>query len=214
MHRWASEQPDASAGKLRIVGGELKGRQFSYSGDKRTRPMKDNTREALFNLIGGWVPGKAVFDLFSGTGAIGLEAISRGAHHALVVERHFPTAKLIRENATALGVDEKITVESSDAFFWFRQFKKQKESWPTVAWAVFICPPYALFETDTDSLVELIRFAMENAPPESLVVVEFDDRFPIENLPNDSLWKIRQYPPAIIAVYRKDSVAGNDSALD
>ncbi|MDB4778044.1 RsmD family RNA methyltransferase [bacterium] len=78
LKNWKSNTPEAKPGKLRIVGGRFRGRQIEYHGDPRTRPMKDNVREALFNLVGGWVPGKAVIDLFAGTGAVGLEAISRG----------------------------------------------------------------------------------------------------------------------------------------
>ena len=74
-----SQQASADVGKLRIIGGKFRGRQIEYSGDPVTRPMKDITREACFNLVGAYVDGKAAFDLFAGTGAIGLEALSRGA---------------------------------------------------------------------------------------------------------------------------------------
>src|SRR5687768_13415002 len=89
----AARDDDASrAGKLRIVGGKFRHRLIEYSGDERTRPMKDRVREAVFNLIGPRVVGKRAIDLFAGTGAIGLEALSRGASHAVLLERHFPTA--------------------------------------------------------------------------------------------------------------------------
>ena len=78
-----SQQASADVGKLRIIGGKFRGRQIEYSGDPVTRPMKDITREACFNLVGAYVDGKAAFDLFAGTGAIGLEALSRGATQAL-----------------------------------------------------------------------------------------------------------------------------------
>ncbi len=70
-----------SAGKqtLRIVGGQLRRRRIQYSGDPRVRPMKDRTREALFNLIGPIASDVYAVDLFAGTGALALEALSRGA---------------------------------------------------------------------------------------------------------------------------------------
>jgi 16S rRNA (guanine966-N2)-methyltransferase len=98
LNQWKTNRPAATSGKLRIVGGKYRGRQIAYSGDPVTRPMKDFTREALFNLVGGWVSGKACFDLFAGTGAVGIEALSRGAERAIMVERHFPTVKAIKEN--------------------------------------------------------------------------------------------------------------------
>ena len=95
------------ATSLRIVGGSLRGSKIAYTGDSLTRPMKDRVREAVFNLIGPCVKDKSAVDLFAGTGALGLEAISRGARQAVMVERHFPSARLIEQNATALNVAEK-----------------------------------------------------------------------------------------------------------
>src|SRR4029453_14397542 len=84
---------------LRIVGGKLRGRALAYSGDEPTRPMKDRVREAVFNLLGPGVQGAHALDLFAGTGALGLEAISRGAARATFLERHLPTCRLIEQNA-------------------------------------------------------------------------------------------------------------------
>src|SRR6185369_13778531 len=78
---------------LRIIGGKLRGRKLQYSGDLRTRPMKDRVREAVFNLLGPGVKGSHAIDLFAGTGALGLEAISRGAAQATLIERHLPTSR-------------------------------------------------------------------------------------------------------------------------
>src|SRR4029077_10034324 len=89
---------------LRIIGGRFRGRKLAYSGDVRTRPMKDRVREALFNLLGRAVAGKTVIDLFAGTGALALEALSRGASRAVVIEMHRPTARLIVQNAASLAI--------------------------------------------------------------------------------------------------------------
>src|SRR5262245_15225985 len=110
-----NERHDAIAG-LRIIGGSLRGRKLSYSGDLRTRPMKDRVREAVFNLLGTQVEASHAIDLFAGTGALGLEAISRGAARATFIERHLPTAKQIEENALALGIRDRVAVVFGDAF--------------------------------------------------------------------------------------------------
>src|SRR5687767_11185885 len=88
--------------RLRIIGGRFRGRLLAYSGDERTRPMKDRVREAVFNLVGPDVKEKLAIDLFAGTGALGLEALSRGAAEAVLLERHFPTAAVIGQNAVTL----------------------------------------------------------------------------------------------------------------
>ena len=88
--------------KLRIIGRRLGGRQIQYSGDQRTRPMKNRVREAMFNLVGPWVKGTYTIDLFAGTGAVGLESVSRGSVGATLVEKHFPTARIFQENVRSL----------------------------------------------------------------------------------------------------------------
>ena len=68
--RRISESPPATASPLRIIGGKFRGRLLQYAGDPRTRPMKDQVREAVFNLVGPSVVGKDVIDLFAGTGGL------------------------------------------------------------------------------------------------------------------------------------------------
>lgn len=202
ISKWRTNRPVADSGKLRIIGGRFGGRQIQYSGDPITRPMKDNIREALFNLIGGWVQGKAVFDLFAGTGAMGLEAVSRGASQATLVERHFPSVKLIQDNIDCLEPGLPVRVEASDSFFWVRQFQKHKQDWPAEPWTVFFCPPYALFEERVDDLLEMIGFFHQTAPMGSLLVVESDSRFDPNRLPAPESWSVREYSPALISVHR------------
>ena len=210
---WKTNRADAGQGKLRIVGGRFKGRAIGYSGDPVTRPMKDNIREAVFNLVGGWVSGKVAFDLFAGTGAMGLEAISRGASKAVLIERHIPTVRIIEENVRLLGDDLPVTIETSDSFFWIRQFLKSPELRPKDPWVVFFCPPYADFVEKSDHLLAAIEAMAIAAPEGSLVVVESDSRFDVSLLPDVPLddsestptgeWATRKYSPAVVSVWRK-----------
>jgi 16S rRNA (guanine966-N2)-methyltransferase len=91
----------------RIVSGVAGGRRLRTPAGVRTRPTSDRVREALFSavesLIGSW-EGLAVLDLYAGSGALGLEALSRGAERAVLVESHRPTAQLVRANARDLGL--------------------------------------------------------------------------------------------------------------
>jgi 16S rRNA (guanine966-N2)-methyltransferase len=210
---WKTNRADAGQGKLRIVGGRFKGRAIRYSGDPVTRPMKDNIREALFNLVGGWVERKAVFDLFAGTGAMGLEAISRGASQAVLVERHIPTVRIIEQNVQDLGGDLPVTIETSDSFFWVRQFLKSPESRPEEPWVVFFCPPYDAYIEKTEHVLAAIEGMATAAPEGSLIVVESDGRFDVELLPELSMddpdtsptrpWTTRKYSPALVSVWHK-----------
>ncbi|NQT17383.1 MAG: RsmD family RNA methyltransferase [Planctomycetes bacterium] len=184
---------------LRIVGGRFRGSKLHYAGDRRVRPMKDRLREAVFNLVGPSVRGKHAIDLFAGTGALGLEAISRGARRATLIEQHVPTVATIRRNVEHLGVESLSEVVTGSVFVWA---KRQPELDPG-PWVVFCSPPYDFYLDRTAEMTGLIVRLIESAPPESIFVVEADVRFHPEQLPEPNAWDVRSYPPAVVAIYRK-----------
>jgi 16S rRNA (guanine(966)-N(2))-methyltransferase RsmD len=194
-----SDQHDSPAAAPRIIGGTLRGRKLIYSGDPRTRPMKDRVREALFNRLGNAVAGKHVIDLFAGTGALGLEAISRGASGATLVERHFPTAGLIRKNAAELEVAGRCTILPANTLLWPLRWPEL----PAGPWVVFCSPPYDLYVDHTDEMTSLISGLIDRAAPSSIFCVEADERFDFALLPNADEWDIRSYPPAVVGVWEK-----------
>lgn len=96
---------------LRIIAGQLKGRKFDApKGGDTVRPISDRVKESLFDILASRLEGAQVLDLYSGTGAIGFEALSRGAKEVLYVERDPRNVKLIHENAEKLGLSKLITV--------------------------------------------------------------------------------------------------------
>ncbi len=210
LSKWNSNRAEAGIGKLRIVGGKFRGRLIDYSGDPVTRPMKDNIREALFNLVGGWVKGKIVFDLFAGTGAMGLEALSRGAARCFFVERHIPTVRLIQENVLALDQDLPPEVNSSDTYFWVRQFLKKPDQYPSEPWVVFCCPPYDFYVERKEDVLTMVGDLLKVAPEGSIFVVESDGRFDPAELPDPNSWVVRKYAPALVAVRRERDAIEND----
>ncbi|MEW2341705.1 MULTISPECIES: 16S rRNA (guanine(966)-N(2))-methyltransferase RsmD [Streptomyces] len=92
----------------RVIAGRAKGRRLSVPPGNGTRPTSDRAREGLFStwqsLLGGPLDGERVLDLYAGSGAVGLEALSRGAGHVLLVEADARAARTVRENARALGL--------------------------------------------------------------------------------------------------------------
>ncbi len=182
----------------RIIGGRLRGKKLFYSGDDRTRPMKDRVREAVFNLIGPAVVDTHALDLFAGTGALGFEALSRGAATATFVERHFPTADDIRRTAAALGVADRSRVEGANAFIWIQRDAPPRDR----PWLAFVSPPWALFLEQPDAMLALIGRVIELAPSGSIVVVEADEPFDISRLPQAGDWDVRSYPPAVVGLLR------------
>ncbi|MBD3335536.1 MAG: 16S rRNA (guanine(966)-N(2))-methyltransferase RsmD [Candidatus Eisenbacteria bacterium] len=92
---------------IRLSGGELRGRRLRTVRGRRCRPSQGRLREALFSRLGGRVRGARVLDLFAGSGALGLEALSRGAARAIFVERDRRMAHYLRENLAACGVTDR-----------------------------------------------------------------------------------------------------------
>src|SRR5262245_22796072 len=100
---------------MRIIAGRQRGRRIRAPEGLGTRPMLDRVREAMFATLMPWLLDANVLDLFAGSGSLGLEALSRGARSARMVERHAPTLALLRDNLAALALEDRATVVRGDA---------------------------------------------------------------------------------------------------
>ncbi|HKI99805.1 MAG TPA: 16S rRNA (guanine(966)-N(2))-methyltransferase RsmD [bacterium] len=131
---------------LRIIGGRLRGRRFNAPPGRQTRPTADKVREAIFNTLASLMDldGVEALDLFAGSGALGLEALSRGAAHCTFVEAHGRTAAGIRANLGLLGLEPATAqVVTARVESWLRQ-----AALPRPADLVLADPPYAYGEHD------------------------------------------------------------------
>lgn len=100
---------------MRIVAGRFGGRRLVIPKDDRVRPTADRVREAWMSILGADITGARVLDLFAGSGALGLEALSRGAASVTFVELNPPSLQALRENIVALEVEDAVTVHRGDA---------------------------------------------------------------------------------------------------
>jgi len=198
---------------VRIIGGEFRGRRLRYHGDPVVRPMKHRTREAIFNLVTTDSVGRHVIDLFSGTGALGLEALSRGAASATFIEKHVPSARVIEENIRTLGVEDRATLLVTSAFLWAkRDLPAAAAAAPqaNVPWLVFCSPPYAFYVERQEEMLDLIRRVQQHAPAGSTLVVEADEGLDFDLLGREDAsgrhaeWNIRGYPPAVVGIWRME----------
>lgn len=105
--------------QLRIIGGRWRGRRLEFPPVQGLRPTPDRVRETVFNWLAPWIPGAHCLDLFAGSGALGIEALSRGAAEVVFVERHPGVAQRLRENLILLGVDAPQIVQT-DALVWLK----------------------------------------------------------------------------------------------
>jgi 16S rRNA (guanine966-N2)-methyltransferase len=172
---------------VRVVAGEFKGRRLRTPRGTRTRPTADRVREALFSMLGD-VSGARVLDLFAGSGALGIEALSRGAEEAVFVDRDRQAVAAIHRNLDAVGV--RAAVVEGDVLTFVRQRQSPYD-------LVFIDPPYDSASRIAGPLAEwLPGLLAENA----LVVTESDKRKPLE-LPFP-LVRERTYGDVRVAIYR------------
>ncbi|HEY3449881.1 MAG TPA: 16S rRNA (guanine(966)-N(2))-methyltransferase RsmD [Myxococcales bacterium] len=124
---------------MRIVAGTAKGRTLKGPKGPGLRPTADRVRESLFNILGQWLEGQVVLDLFAGTGALALEALSRGAARAVLVDSGREALKLCRENADELGLGDRVQILAAAVDE--RTLARARESGPFDL--VFADPPYA-----------------------------------------------------------------------
>lgn len=128
----------AGSGTVRIIGGRWRGRKLGVANQKGLRPSADRTRETLFNWLQSTTPGARVLDLFAGSGALGFEALSRGATRAILVERNKTTAAALSNQARELGA-ESCTVVCADALEWLNRRTSATENGFDL---VFLDPPF------------------------------------------------------------------------
>jgi len=135
-HAPMKQRSDNAAGKVRIIGGRWRGTRLSVSDRPGLRPTADRVRETLFNWLAPALPGARVLDLFAGTGALGIEAVSRGAAHAVLVERDPAAAQALRDTGAKLRGGDALAVVQSDALAWLH-------AQPDAAFDIaFVDPPF------------------------------------------------------------------------
>jgi 16S rRNA (guanine966-N2)-methyltransferase len=124
---------------VRVIAGEFGGRRLASASAKGLRPTADRVREALFSILGGDVDDARVLDLYAGTGALALEAVSRGAASAVCVERSPAALAALARNVRDLGLGERVRIERGDALAYARRLRGASDRFDVV----FCDPPYA-----------------------------------------------------------------------
>ena len=150
----------------------------------------------MFNIVRELVVDRLVIDLFAGTGAMGLEALSRGADRAIFVERDRENVSLIIRNIATLRYEDRAQVKLTDVYRWVRSFQPADEK-PV---AVFLDPPYREYEVNAARLNQLIAHLVDHLPARSLVALEAGRILDETILPDFPSWDIRRYGDTRIAI--------------
>src|SRR6516164_5034513 len=148
--------------QIRIVAGSLRGRKLSCTVTPTLRPTPQMVREALFSILGNAVPGRPFFDVFAGTGVIGLEAHSRGASAVTFVERDFRLVADLERYLAQFRVGGSARIVRGDVYRWSERWRA-----PAEPVTVFLSPPFADYETRLEDLLRLTAELQEKLPPGS-----------------------------------------------
>ena len=124
---------------MRIIGGTYRSRQLKSLKGLDLRPTSDRLRETLFNVLSPFIESARVLDLFAGTGAVGIEALSRGAAEVVLVEDYAAAAKLIQANLDSLGIDSGARLIVDDSFHALEKLAQRRHVFDIV----YLDPPYA-----------------------------------------------------------------------
>ena len=127
---------------IRIIGGTCKGRRLKLVRSPSVRPMQDKVKGALFNIIQDRLPASVCLDGFSGTGSVGLEALSRGASRVVFVDEFYPAVKVIKQNIALCGVEDQAVVIHKEFNRAVIDLAKKGVAFDLV----FLDPPYKLLE--------------------------------------------------------------------
>jgi 16S rRNA (guanine966-N2)-methyltransferase len=170
---------------MRIVAGRWRGRRLIVPAGDIVRPTADRVREAWMSIVQPALPGARVLDLFAGSGALGLEAISRGAAHADLVEKATPSLRAIADNVAALGAEAEVSVHRADAMRFLATLAAHAYD------VAFVDPPYDL--------------GLAAAVAESWLAVPFADLLGVEHRAFEKLppgGELRRYGGTGITFYR------------
>jgi 16S rRNA (guanine966-N2)-methyltransferase len=182
---------------MRVIAGKYKSRQLKSVPGVETRPTSDRLRETLFNVLAQRMPGSVWVDLFAGTGAVGIEALSRGAKSVHFVESEKKAARVIRDNIQALKIDDEHEIFESRAADAVKMLEREVK-----AGIIFLDPPW-----DNHGSYEQMLRLLSNSPllsDDAIVIAEHEKHFD----PGDGYGELQRYRTlrqgdAVLSFYRR-----------
>lgn len=181
---------------MRVIAGTHRGRRLRGPEGTALRPTSDRVREALFSILGGRVAGCRFLDLYAGTGAIGIEAVSRGAAHVTCVESQRDALALLHRNLSDCGMTEHMIVRAQTV----SQFLRRPEQWQGPYDIVFADPPYASVRDLADALAAPSQEALF-APGACLVIEHGRKAVPSDALGICTRQRVYRYGDTMLSLY-------------
>ena len=179
---------------MRIISGKYKGRRLTSFAADHIRPTTDRVKESLFNIIAADIPEAKVLDLFSGTGNLAIEALSREAKHVTCVESHKKSLSIIRENLKLLEITDQIEIVCSDVFTYLKDYISEPFD------VILIDPPF------TKAIGHDVMLALSESTaikPNTVVAIETAKKERIETKYGNLIGQTqRNYGDKILTIFR------------
>jgi 16S rRNA (guanine966-N2)-methyltransferase len=174
--------------QIRIVAGSLRGRKLSCTVNPNLRPTPQMVREALFSILGNAVPDRPFFDVFAGTGVVGLEALSRGARSVTFVERDVRLIAELERHIDQFRVGAGTRMVRGDVYRWIERWQPPPE--PV---NVFLSPPFADFARRPDELLRLLALIQGKIHADSVLILQAETTAALDDLARGGEWDVRRY---------------------
>jgi 16S rRNA (guanine966-N2)-methyltransferase len=198
---------------MRVIAGTYRSRILKSLKGLALRPTSDRLRETLFNVLAPHIAGARFVDLFAGTGAIGIEALSRGVAEVVFIENHPPAASLIRRNLESLGIRSGATVLAVDALRGLAVLAARKKGAEPEFDYVFLDPPYAAAE-DYARVLEFLGSAGLLAPG-GVVIAEHRRNFDLrEEAGALRRFRVLKQGDAALSFYHRGAPGRENSAVE
>jgi 16S rRNA (guanine966-N2)-methyltransferase len=187
---------------MRVIAGTYRSRILKSLKGLALRPTSDRLRETLFNVLAPDIAGSRFIDVFAGTGAIGIEALSRGAAEVVFIENHAPAVTLIRSNLESLGINTGATVLAVDALRGLAQSASRRLPTARGYDYIFLDPPYAAAE-DYSRVLEFLG-STELLAPGGMVIAEHRRNFDLpEEIGPLRRFRVLKQGDAALSFYRR-----------
>ena len=150
---------------MRVISGTARGTKLSSIDDVSTRPTLDRVKEPLFSIIQNYIQEAEILDLFAGSGALGIESLSRGSKHCTFCDKSFKSIEMLRENIKKTKMEEKSTIISKDYKKCLQELRKAFD-------IIFIDPPYK-FDIAVDAIKKILELKI--LAKDGIIILETDE---------------------------------------
>jgi 16S rRNA (guanine966-N2)-methyltransferase len=185
--------------QIRIVSGHLRGRKLTFQTSPHLRPTPDMVREALFSILGNATPDRVFVDIFSGTGVMGIEALSRGAKQSLFIERDVRLAGDVERHLREFNLNRQARLFRTDAYRWASAWQP-----PAEPVNIFLSPPFADLQERSEDMIRLVSQLQDKVAPESVITLQAERNSPLEESSQFHDWEKRKYGRNVLFLWQKE----------